>query len=196
MRVPSSYANVVPSADTSGITPLHIALANTMTGAPINASNSPILVNKAFLDTMTVYVDSGVLSPTVYESRPSTKLTFDASDLQGYSYVAEGQDVYLYRRAPDCGEDENRTEKVLIGNISSISAQLGRILFTYYGSLVRGGSAASGAGGPYGTGGLTSPYPGSDGSPYNTDTVSTSYDSFQGNTTVPYGVPGPRGGIL
>jgi hypothetical protein len=108
--------------------------------------------------------------------------------------VTEGDAVYLYRRAEDCGEQENRVEKVLIGNLTVLSQQLGKILYTYYGSLIRGGSVSSGAGGPYGTGGLLSPYPGSDGSTYNTDTITGTFDDFQGNA-VASTAPAPRGGI-
>jgi hypothetical protein len=192
MRVSTTYANVTPGIQTSGLTPLQIALVNTMTGAPVNASNSPILINKAFINTMNAYADSGVLSPTPYDSRASTKI--DINSLPGYSYVAEGNDVYLYRRAPDCGEEENRVEKVLIGNLAVLSQQIGKILYTYYGSLVRGGSVSSGAGGPYGTGGLLSPYPGSDGSAYNTDSTVSTFDDFAGNAT-PVNAPAPSGGI-
>jgi hypothetical protein len=192
MRVPSTYANVNPGIQTSGLTPLQIALVNTMTAAPVNASNSPILINKAFINTMNAYADSGVLSPTPYDSRTSTLV--DINSLPGYSYVTEGDAVYLYRRAEDCGEQENRVEKILIGNLAVLSQQLGKILYTYYGSLIRGGSVSSGAGGPYGTGGLLSPYPGSDGSTYNTDTTMSTFDDFQGNAAAST-APAPRGGI-
>lgn len=192
MRVPSAYANVTPGIQSSGLTPLQIALVNTMTNAPVNASNSPILINTGFINTMNAYADSGVLSPTPYDSRASTQV--DINSLPGYSYVTEGNDVYLYRRAPDCGEEENRVEKILIGNLTALSQRIGKILYTYYGSLVRGGTVSSGAGGPYGTGGLLSPYPGSDGSPYNTDSTTSTYDDFEGNVSTP-DVLGPQGGI-
>lgn len=192
MRVPSTYANVTPGIQTSGLTPLQIALCNTMTNAPVNASNSPILINKEFINTMNAFADSGVLSPTPYDSRASTLV--DINSLPGFSYVAEGNDVYLYRRAEDCGEQENRVEKVLIGNLEAISRQLGKIIYAYYGGLIRGGSISSGSGGPYGTGGLLSPYPGSDGSPYNTDATASTFDDFQGNAAVT-DAPAPRGGI-
>lgn len=192
MRVPSAYANVSPGIQTSGLTPLQIALVNTMTNAPVNASNSPILINKAFINTMNAFADSGVLSPTPYDSRASTLV--DINSLPGLGYVTEGNDVYLYRRAEDCGEEENRVEKVLIGNLAVLSQQLGKIIYAYYGGLIRGGSISSGAGGPYGTGGLLSPYPGSDGSAYNTDANVGSFDDFAGNATVT-NAPAPAGGI-
>jgi len=61
--------------------------------------------------------------------------------LNGVGFVSIGENVYLYRLAPDCGPDDTpRYEKILLGPRSQIAPHT----FSYYGPNIFGGTAADG----------------------------------------------------
>ena len=157
--VPKIFQGLTPTIKNGGLSPLQLALAAKLAAGFRNPwYESPLLVNRGFLAAMTQFTDSKFISPITYGAR-----TVNAPDVQpgitSINYVVDEQEnVYMIRRAPDCGPEENRLERVLIGKLH----ELAEGTFAYYGSVIRGGSTVNGAGGPYGTGGITSPYPGPD----------------------------------
>lgn len=139
MAEPSAvYQGNTPSIESGGLNALQLALANFMAiGNP-----PPFAVNNAFMETMKTFSDSGVLSP--FDIDPATglpripDLNYTISD--GIAYIARGDDMYLLRRAQDCGPDENRFEEVYLGKRPDVAAGT----WAFYGQVV-GGSAADGS---------------------------------------------------
>jgi hypothetical protein len=120
-------------------------------------TTSPLAANNEFVYEMSRFTDSGLISPIEFGVSNLPNPPSIAPGISGYSYIVDNdEDVYLIRKAQDCGPDENRIEKVFIGKRHVLAEGS----FTYYGSIVRGGSASVGAGGPWGTGGMLSPWPG------------------------------------
>lgn len=160
----------------SGLNPIQLLLANYMAvGNP-----PPFAVNAAFLDAMKTYSDSGVLSPFELNSRTGfpkiPDLEYNTS--QGIAYVARGEDVYLLRRAQDCGPNEYRLEEVYIGRRPDIAE--GTWLF--YAPAIPPGSVSDqtwDGGGDYGGGGFTPP---------GTTTGSFSFAGLQGSQGFSFGV--------
>lgn len=184
---PEVYQNFTPAIDIGNLSPLQLALANILaSGAPIN--ESPVLVNLEFIIEMVRFTDSALITPVVYDYQDTPSSIFSpyyTGTITGISYIYENGEKYLIRRAQDCGPDENRTEKVKLPPTA-----LAEGTFAYYGSVIRGGSYATGGGGPWGTGGINSPYPRNDNSPGNpytggTDAVpSSSYGTSSGASFV------------
>ena len=147
MAEPSAvYQGNTPSIENGGLNALQLALANYMAiGNP-----PPFAVNNAFMETMKTFADSGILSPFDLDTRTGLPripdLNYTISD--GIAYVARGEDIYLLRRAQDCGPDENRFEEVYLGRRPDVAAGT----WAFYGQVV-GGSAASGSDSWEGTGG-------------------------------------------
>jgi hypothetical protein len=139
--IPKQYSNFqnLPDNLLGGLSPLQLAAAYYM----IQGQQVPFFVNHDWLRALRVYCDSGIVNPRqVGGSGP---------------VVVKGDDVYTIERAPDCGPDETeRTELVYKGKINNLPVTAWRS-----GSdlVVRGGSAANGAGGPWATGGITGPSP-------------------------------------
>lgn len=164
-----------------GLSPLQLALASAMaTGFTNPYKDSPLFVNKQFLAAMAKFADSGLLTATDIGYRSDfANLPPIAPGITGISYIIEPDEegkiaVYLLRRAPDCGPNENRFEKIKLG----LQSELAEGSFAYWGSLIRGGSIFNGAGGPWGTGGLSGSYPGPAGSPNNPNTDLSDLGSF------------------
>lgn len=135
--VPFTYQNNTPTIDPS-LLPLQLALANYM------ALGNPLAFapNTRFLQAMKNYCDSFVLSPLDFDPRTGFPRVPDISrDITGIFYLANGDDVYVYRRAQDCGPDENRYEWVKIGNKTEIATGT----WVYYGPIVRSGSVGNGS---------------------------------------------------
>lgn len=175
--VPETMQGLVPTQDVGGLSPLQLALAQKLaTGALDIYKDYPLLMNRQFLNTMAKYCDSGFLSPISYDFRSRFANAPDMPvGLTGISYIIENEeDVYMIRKAQDCGPDENRLEKVLLGK----KRELAEGTFAYYGCVIVGGSVANGGGGPWGTGGVLSAYPGPSGSSFNPDTDLATYDDF------------------
>ena len=167
---PEVYENFVPAIQAGNLSPLQLALANILaTGFPIN--NSPILANRDFILEMIRFTDSALVTPITYDYQDfvgSPFAQYYTGTITGLSYIYENGEKYLIRRAQDCGPDENRTEKVKLP-----PSALAEGTFAYYGSVIRGGSFATGGGGPWGTGGINSPYPRNNDSPGNPYTASS-----------------------
>ena len=149
MAEPSAvYQGDTPAIENGGLNALQLALANYMAvGNP-----PPFAVNNAFMETMKTFADSGILSPFDLDSATGLPripdLDYTISD--GIAYVARGEDIYLLRRAQDCGPDENRFEEVYLGRRPDVAAGT----WAFYGQVV-GGSVAKGdqdygGGGDYG----------------------------------------------
>ena len=139
MAEPSAvYQGNIPSLESGGLNALQLALANYMaTGNP-----PPFAVNNAFMETMKTFTDPGQLSP--FDINTSTglprvpDLNYTVSD--GIAYIARGEDLYLLRRAQDCGPEENRLEEVYLGRRPDVAEGT----WAFYG-MIKGGSAAGGS---------------------------------------------------
>lgn len=132
--VPSVYTNNNPNP-TTNLTPLDLALAAYM------AQGTPLAFgpNQKFANAMRVFTDSIPLSPLSVDPRTGIPRQPDVSrDLVGITYQAKGDDIYLYRRAQDCGPDENRYELVWVAKRS----ELGFGTWLYYATRIPGGSIA------------------------------------------------------
>lgn len=141
MAIPSQYQNNTPAIDNGNLSPLQIAAAYYMD----QGQQIPFFINHEFLRQLTVFASSGVVNPSQVPYVQS-----------GLAVVVKNDDVYVQRLAENCGPNEfARYELVYIGKKYDILPDS----WTFGGTLVRGGSAATGGGGPWGTGGLTSPDP-------------------------------------
>ena len=132
--VPLVYQNNNPVTEAQ-LSPLQLALAAYM------AQGTPLAFgpNQRFVNAMKVFSDSVPLKPLAVDPRTGLSRVPDISkDLVGLNYQAKGDDIYLYRRAQDCGPDENRYEYVWVAKRS----QLGFLTWLYYATRVPGGSIA------------------------------------------------------
>lgn len=142
--IPSQYSGFLntPQNQTGGLSPLQLAAMYYM----VQGQQVPFFVNHDWLRALRVYCDSGILDPKVVGGSGPV--------------VVDNGNVFTIEAAPDCGPDEkDRTELVFRGNLSSLPItvwQTGPV------EVVRGGSTANGAGGPWATGGIlgSSPVPG------------------------------------
>lgn len=139
MAIPRQYLNNSPQIAIANLSPLQLAVAYYMD----QGQQIPFFINQDFLRQMTTFASSGIITPEMIS-------------VPGISVVLQGNDVYVQRRAADCGPDEtDRYEYVYAGTKQDLLPNS----WSFDGILVRGGSAANGAGGPWGTGGLTSQDP-------------------------------------
>lgn len=172
MAEPSDvYQGRTPAIENGGLNPLQLALANYMAiGNP-----PPFAVNNAFMQSFQTFADPGELSPLDIDKRTGLPrrpdLNYTVSD--GFSYIARGDDIYLIRRAQDCGPDENRFEEVFLGKRPDVAAGT----WAFYGFI--GGGTAAGGSVESGPGGFASPAAPSNSVPASLDAI---------------GVPGNFGG--
>lgn len=136
--IPVQYRNNIPTADTANLSPLQLAAAYYMD----QGKQTPFFVNHDFLKEFTTFIDSGIVTP-------------DKVKVPGLSVISIEEAIYVIRSAQDCGADTERFEKVFVGNRTEVVPNT----WGFNGVTVRGGSAANGAGGPWGTGGLNSQDP-------------------------------------
>jgi hypothetical protein len=137
---PIQYQNNLPTKKDANLSPLQLAAAYYMD----QGQQTPFFINHEFLKELKTFMDSGIITP------PAVGVP------GGISVVVENNQVYVIRRASDCGPEEtDRYEKVSVGPIGTVAPST----WTFNAITVRGGSAANGAGGPWGTGGLTSQDP-------------------------------------
>lgn len=138
MAEPSAvYQGSTPAIENGGLNALQLALANYMAiGNP-----PPFAVNNAFLETMKTFTDSGELSPFDLDTKTGLPRVPDLlyNITEGIRYIARGEDIYLLRRAQDCGPDENRLEEVYLGRRPDVAEGT----WAFYGQVV-GGSVATG----------------------------------------------------
>jgi len=140
MAIPTQYSNNNPRIAIANLSPLQLAAAYYMD----QGQQIPFFINQEFLRQMTTFASSGIVTPAM----------LNVTD--GIAVVLRGNDVYVQRRAPDCGPEEiDRYEYVYAGTKQDLAPDS----WEFDGILIRGGSAANGAGGPWGTGGLTSQDP-------------------------------------
>ena len=149
------YQGTEPTTTFGGLQPLQVALANYMAEANLfgrSYDNNPWGINQAFLDEMKTFTDPGTLTPLTFDERTgiAKEPDIDRTITAGIGFISRGDDIYLLRRALDCGPDENRTELVFLGN----RFDLAEGSFAFYGSIIMG-TVAGGAGGSDGGG---SPY--------------------------------------
>jgi hypothetical protein len=139
--IPTQFAGTTPNIDKGNLSPLQLAAAYYMN----QGIDIPFFVNAAFLEQFKIFCTSGQVTPANI-SAPSGAI----------SVISKGDAIYIQRQAPDCGPDEiDRYEEIYIGQRNDIAPNS----WSFNGTLVRGGSVAQGAGGPWGTGGLTSQDP-------------------------------------
>lgn len=138
--IPSQYQNNTPNKQDANLSPLQLAAAYFMD----QGQQTPFFINHDFLKELKTFADSGIVTPD--------KVGIPAA----LSVIVEDDKVYVIRAASDCGPDgTNRYEKVLVGPKSTVLVNS----WQFGSSTIRGGSAANGGGGPWGTGGLTSQDP-------------------------------------
>ena len=169
------YQGTTPTTTFGGLQPLQVALANYMTQANLLGrtydDENPFYINRAFLNEMKTFTDPGTLTPLEFDPRTGIpkEPDIDRTITAGIGFISQGDDIYLLRRALDCGPEENRTELVFLGN----RFDLAEGSFAYYGSIMPG-TVGSGAGGAEGSG-----WPGLFGGPCNPPgTVSGTTCSF------------------
>lgn len=147
MAEPSAvYQGSTPAIENGGLNALQLALANYMA---IN-NPSPFGINPAFQESMKTFSDPGELSPFDVDTRTGFPRTPDLlyNVSEGIAYIARGEDIYLLRRAQDCGPDENRTEEVYLGQRPDVAAGT----WAFYG-MIRRGTVSGGSFGDSGIGG-------------------------------------------
>tara|TARA_R110000822_G_scaffold12052_5_gene43532 strand:+ start:1010 stop:1558 length:549 start_codon:yes stop_codon:yes gene_type:complete len=139
MAEPSAVyqGNTPTPIENTGLNPIQLALANYMAvGSP-----PPFAVNQPFLDAVSEFTDSGVLSPFTLDPRTGLPripdLNYTAS--QGIAYISKGEDIYLLRRAQDCGPDEYRFEELYIGRRPDVAEGT----WAFYGKPIRSGSVTT-----------------------------------------------------
>jgi len=136
MAIPSQYLNNSPQISIANLSPLQLAAAYYMD----QGQQIPFFINQEFLRQMTTFASSGVVTPP--------------TEYPGIAVVLRDDNVYVQRLAANCGPEQiDRYEYVYVGTKQELYPES----WEFDGTLVRGGSAASGGGGPWGTGGLTSP---------------------------------------
>lgn len=139
--IPQQYRNFQTEStnESANRSPLQLALIYYMG----EGQEVPFFINHDWLRALTTFATSGVVNPnTVGGFGP---IVVDDS--------AEPPAIYTIEPKPDCGPDDtDRYERVYRGS----TAQLGCWTCSID-QEIRGGSAADGVGGPWGTGGLTGP---------------------------------------
>jgi hypothetical protein len=139
---PSVFQGLTPNFTGTGLSPLQLALASYLAqGTPVTFAP-----NQDFLRAMQVFSSSAPLSPLDVDPLTGAARVPDiATTIVGYYYIVKGENVYVYRKAPDCGPDENRYELVNIGKQTDIATGT----WTYFGARIRPGSISAGS--DYGT---------------------------------------------
>lgn len=135
--IPFTYQNNNPVIDPS-LLPLQLALANYM------AIGNPLAFapNTRFMQAMKLYTNSVPLTPLTEDPRTGFPIVPAISrDIVGITYVGLGDDIYVYRRAQDCGPDENRFELAYIGKRAEVAFGT----WAYYGPRVGSGRISDGS---------------------------------------------------
>ena len=139
--IPNQFAGTTPNIDKGNLSPLQLAAAYYLN----QGIDIPFFINAAFVEQFKIFCTSGQVTPANI-----------AAPAGSISVISRGNDIYVQKTAPDCGPDEiDRYEEIYIGTRNSVAPDS----WSFDGTLVRGGSVAQGAGGPWGTGGLTSQDP-------------------------------------
>lgn len=138
MAAPNNFLVNNPNIGIGGLSPLQLAAANfLMSGSPL-----PFGINADFLAEMIVFGSSEIVTPLEFDTRTGLPNPYQlVRDIVGVSYYVKGEDVYLRRRALDCGPDENRFEEVLLGKVKDIASGT----YAYYGRTIISGSYGTGS---------------------------------------------------
>lgn len=132
MAIPNVYQGLVPDKTESGLSSLQLAMANDMM-----SGGAPFKVNQDFLRAMQVFADSKPLSPSTTDPTTGLPRTPDISTtLTGIDYKSIGDDIYIYRKAPDCGPNENIYEYAYLGKRANVAVGT----WAFYGKLIYGGT--------------------------------------------------------
>lgn len=131
--------------EVGNLSPLQIAAAYYMD----QGQQIPFFINNEWLRALNIFCNSGLVTPR--------SLGIAVDDNEAYlSIILVGDDVYLQRKAPDCGPEEiDRYDQIYLGTRQALLPNS----WTSAGPVVRGGSSANGVGGPWATGGLDGPSP-------------------------------------
>lgn len=141
--VPTQYLAGSPTQETGNLSPLQLALAYFMDLGQV----VPFSVNNEFIYALKTFSDSGVVTPS----------DLNLENVGNVSVIADGPWVKIIRRAENCGPLEiERYDSVTVGT----RAELVPKAWTFDSTTIRGGSLSTGAGGPWGTGGLSGAFPG------------------------------------
>jgi len=138
MAIPNNFLFNNPNLGVGGLSPLQLAAANFL----ISANPLPFGINADFLAEMLIFGSSEIVTPLEFDTRTGLPNPYTlVRDVVGVSYYVRGDDVYLRRRAQDCGPDENRFEEVLLGKVKDIATGT----YAYYGRTVISGSYGTGS---------------------------------------------------
>jgi hypothetical protein len=132
--------DIKPNIETGGIDPITLSVSTEL----LKNEPPPFGVNQEFLKSVQTYIDSKKLNPLlVYNITGEAKLPDLNKEISGFEYIVKNDTVYVVRRAPDCGEDEFRTEELAIGTRSELYPDS----FLFYGKIIPSGTQAQGGGG-------------------------------------------------
>lgn len=139
--IPSQYKGFQnpPVNEISGLSPLQLALLYYVQ----QGQQSPFFVNRDWLQALKTFADSGVVDPKVIGGTGPI--------------ITRGDDVYTIEPKPDCGPDDTDRYDLLYRGKSSNLFPTDQYWQCSTDQLIRGGSAADGAGGPWATGGIDGP---------------------------------------
>ena len=161
--IPSQYRNfqTPPVKELANLSSLQLALLHYMR----EGQEVPFFINHDWLRALTTFADSGIVRPTT---------------VGGFGpVIVKGNVIYTIEPKPDCGPDDtDRYEEVYRGTITNQS----EYWTGSFDQVIRGGSAADGAGGIWATGGLNGP----DTSPGNGENLPPPIYS---NSVTEYGAP-------
>lgn len=143
--IPPIYDNNVPNIDPQ-LSPLQLALASYM------AKGTPLAFapNERFMKAMQVFTNSAPLSPIDIDPRTGLAREPDISrSIKGIAFRVKpsssgdpnDDEIFVYRRAPDCGPDEDRYELISIGKRANVAYGT----WAYYGPRVGSGRVADGS---------------------------------------------------
>jgi hypothetical protein len=141
--LPRQYQAGTPTQEIGNLSPLQLALAYFMDLGQV----VPFSVNTEFINVLKVFSSSGLVTPS----------DLNLENVGNVSVIADGPWVKIIRRAENCGPIEiERYDSVIVGS----RADLVPDAWSFDTTTIRGGSVSTGAGGPWGTGGLSSAFPG------------------------------------
>lgn len=141
--VPNQYLAGSPTQDAGNLSPLQLALAYFMD----LGQQVPFAVNTDFIYALKTFSNSGVVTPS----------DLNLENVGNVSVISDGPWVKIIRRAENCGPLEiERYDSVIVGSKADLLPKA----WTFDAATVRGGSLSTGGGGPWGSGGLSSAFPG------------------------------------
>lgn len=162
--VPKQYLAGSPTQEIGNLSPLQLALAYYMD----LGNQVPFAVNTEFVYALKTYSDSAVVTPS----------DLDLQNVGNISVIADGPWVKIIRRAENCGPLEiERYDSVIVGSREDLLPKA----WTFDAATIRGGSLSAGGGGPWGTGGLSSAFPGPCNAIDRPPPIVTNYESDYGS---------------